>query len=160
MSKSKHLADRFREVILSGKWIAYTNLNEQLKDLNWMQATQSIGSLNSIAALCFHLNYYIAGTLEVFEGRELTIRDKYSWDIPAITSENDWKDLKNKIKINAKLYAAHVETLSDEQLNESFSKDEYGTYQKNISGMIEHCYYHLGQVVVIKKLLLENSNLN
>jgi len=160
MSKSKHLADRFREVILSGKWIAYTNLNEQLKDLNWMQATQSIGSLNSIAALCFHLNYYIAGTLEVFEGRDLTIRDKYSWDIPAITSENDWKDLKNKIKINAKLYAAHVETLSDEQLNESFSKDEYGTYQKNISGMIEHCYYHLGQVVVIKKLLLENSNFN
>lgn len=160
MSKSKHLADRFREVILSGKWIAYTNLNEQLTDLNWMQATQSIGSLNSIAALCFHLNYYIAGTLEVFEGRDLTIRDKYSWDIPAITSENDWKDLKNKIKINAKLYAAHVETLSDEQLNESFSKDEYGTYQKNISGMIEHCYYHLGQVVVIKKLLLENSNFN
>jgi len=160
MSKSKQLADRFREVILSGKWIAYTNLNEQLKDLNWMQATQSIGSLNSIAALCFHLNYYIAGTLEVFEGRDLTIRDKYSWDIPAITSENDWKDLKNKIKINAKLYAEHVETLSDEQLNESFSKIEYGTYQKNISGMIEHCYYHLGQVVVIKKLLLENSNFN
>jgi len=160
MSKSKHLADRFREVILSGKWIAYTNLSEQLKDLNWMQATQSIGSLNSIAALCFHLNYYIAGTLEVFAGRDLTIRDKYSWDIPAITSENDWKDLKNKIKINAKLYAAHVETLSDEQLNESFSKIEYGTYQKNISGMIEHCYYHLGQVVVIKKLLLENSNFN
>ena len=38
-------------------------------------------------------------------------------------------------------------------MNEGFVDEKYGTYLRNIDGMIEHAYYHLGQVVLIKKLL-------
>ncbi|HBC04915.1 MAG TPA: DUF1572 domain-containing protein, partial [Aequorivita sp.] len=40
----------------------------------------------------------------------------------------------------------------DEKLNEIFADEKYGTYQRNIEGMIEHCYYHLGQISLLKKL--------
>ncbi len=59
--------------------------------MTWVQATQKIGTLNTIAALTFHVNYYLAGILKVFRGGELEIRDKYSFDIPPIDSEADWK---------------------------------------------------------------------
>jgi len=32
-------------------------------------------------------------------------------------------------------------------------EEKYGNYQRNIDGMIEHSYYHLAQIVVIKKIL-------
>ena len=157
MERSKELSDRFRGVILNGKWIANTNFKDQISDLNWKQATTKINSLNTIAALTFHINYYIAGVLNVFEGGSLEIRDKYSFDLPPIESEKDWKNLSNALWDNAKKFAKLVESMSDKQLDEVFVDEKYGTYQKNIEAMIEHSYYHLGQVSLIKKMILEKS---
>ena len=33
-----------------------------------------------------------------------------------------------------------------------FVDEKYGSYERNLDVMIEHCYYHLGQVMLIKKL--------
>ena len=41
------------------------------------------------------------------------------------------------------------------QLKENFVDEKYGSYLRNIDGMIEHCYYHLGQIVLIKKIITE-----
>ena len=49
-----------------------------------------------------------------------------------------------------------VEQMPEDKLKQVFIDYKYGTYQRNIDGMIEHCYYHLGQIVLIKKLLLSN----
>ena len=46
--------------------------------------------------------------------------------------------------------------LSDEQLNEGFVEEQYGNYFRNILGMNEHSYYHLGQIVLLKKLIRES----
>lgn len=80
MSRSQDLAARFREVYLEGKWIANTNYKDQIMSTSWHEANQGIGSLNTIALLTFQINYYIQGVLEVFEGRELMIQDKFSFD--------------------------------------------------------------------------------
>ncbi len=158
MKASKQLAKQFREVFLDGKWIALTNLKEQLADVNWQQATTKIGSLNTIAALTFHLNYYVAGVLEFLEGGELTIRDKFSFDMPPIESEVAWKALVDKSWDDAERFAQCVENMSDEQLDATFVDEKYGDYRRNIYGIIEHSYYHFGQIVLIKKLVLEQNN--
>ena len=92
METSNQLANRFREVFLNGTWIANTNYKDQLSGLNWKQAITKIGSLNSILALTYHINYYVAGVLQVFEGGNLDIRDKYSFDFPDIKSEEEWNE--------------------------------------------------------------------
>lgn len=148
------LANRFREVILTGQWIANTNWKNQLADLTWQQATTKVGSLNTIAALTFHVHYYIAGVVTVLEGGPLEIRDKYSFDVPLIDSEESWQGLKNALWTDAERFAQLVEQLADEKLEAAFVDEKYGNYLKNIEGMIEHCYYHLGQVVLIKKMLI------
>lgn len=155
MENSNQLADRFREVLLNGKWIANTNFNDQLSQTTWQQAIHKIGTLNTIAALTYHVNYYIAGVLNVFEGGELEIRDKYSFDCPKIESKEEWQNLFNDLLTNSEKFAKHLEVLSEEKLKESFVDEKYGTYRRNIEGMIEHCYYHLGQVVLIRKMVLE-----
>lgn len=89
MERNLVIANRLREVLLNGQWIANTNFKEQILSLNWKQATQKVGELNTIAAITFHINYYLKGLLHVFNGGELKISDKYSFDIPEIHSEID-----------------------------------------------------------------------
>ena len=105
MSDAQILASRFREPLLNGKWIANTNLKEQLDEVDVQLATKRPNSLNSIASLTFHLDYYIAGVLQVFNGGTLDIRDKYSFDMPAIVSEQDWIDLQNKLWFDSESFA-------------------------------------------------------
>lgn len=153
MKPTNQLAHRFREILWAGDWVAATNYKAQLADLNWVQATAKIGSFNTIAALTFHINYYVAGILNVFEGGSLEIRDRYSYDAPPIESEEDWQGLLRKFWNDAEKFADHVEQMPDEKLSDVFVDQKYGTYQRNIDGMIEHCYYHLGQIVLIKKMV-------
>ncbi|WP_294280784.1 DUF1572 domain-containing protein [uncultured Chryseobacterium sp.] len=155
MSSAKQLAKRFREVLLDGVWIANTNFKDQLSGVTWKQAITEIGSLNTIAMLTFHIDYYIAGLVHVFEGGNLEIRDRYSFDLAAIESQDQWEGLLNKLWENAEKFASLLEQMPDAKMNEVFVDEKYGTYLRNIDGMIEHCYYHLGQVTLIRKLLIE-----
>jgi len=155
MENSSQLAHRFREVILNGTWIANTNYKHQLSALSWQEATTRIGSLNTIAALTFHINYYIAGILQVFEGGTLDIRDKYSFDLPDMESAQDWEKLVNTLWTNAEKFADQVERMSEQKLAESFVDEKYGNYRRNIEGVIEHSYYHLGQISLIRKMISE-----
>ena len=154
MSKNSILANRIREVLLDGHWIANTNYKEQLQSISWQQSIQKVGTLNSIAALTFHVNYYLAGLIIVFNGGKLEISDKYSFDLSPIQSEADWLKLVATFLDNAEKFAAQVESLPEEILDQPFVDEKYGTYLRNIEGVIEHCYYHLGQITLIRKMIM------
>jgi len=158
METSTQISNRFKEVMLSGKWIANTNYKDLISDLTWKQATKKMGSLNTIAALVYHINYYQAGILNVFEGGSLEIRDKYSFDLPPIHSQDEWDQLVKDLLENAEKFAKHVEGMTDKKLSENFVDEKYGTYLRNIKGVIEHSYYHLGQISLLKKMIFESEN--
>jgi uncharacterized damage-inducible protein DinB len=157
MKNPDQIAIRFREVLLNGKWVANTNYKDLLSSLTWEQATCKVKSLNTIADLSNHINYYIKGILNVFDGGSLEIHDKYSFDSPQVRSKEDWSNLLNDMWENTEKFANHIEAMSDEKLEEIFVDEKYGTYKRNIEGMIEHCYYHLGQISLIKKVIIESE---
>jgi hypothetical protein len=156
MTRNSIIARRLREVLLDGHWIANTNYKEQLLCINWQQAIQKVGSLNTIASLAYHINYYLAGLLNAFENRKLEISDKYSFDLPQINSEADWNKLVSNFLDNAEKFANHVEQMDDSIFNQPFIDEKYGSYLRNIEGMIEHSYYHLGQISLIRKMIMVN----
>lgn len=157
MTLTNQIANQFREVLLNGTWVS-SNYKAQISDVSWEQANTKIGSLNTIAALTFHINYYVAGVLNVLEGGSLDIRDKYSFDMPPVESKEDWDKLLDKMWNDAEKFASLVDQMPDEKLSETFVEKKYGDYRRNLHGIIEHSYYHLGQIVLIKKLLIEADN--
>lgn len=154
-SLAQQTANRFREVILNGTWIANTNFKDQLNDLNFETATTKVGRFNTIAVLAQHVHYYIHGINNVFDGGKLEIRDSLSFDFPPIISQKQWDLFLLKFWNDAEVFATHVEQLTEEQLSEAFVDEKYGNFIRNIDGMIEHSYYHLGQIVLIKKMILQ-----
>jgi hypothetical protein len=156
MTRNIAVANRVREVLLDGRWIANTNYKEQILSIDWEQAIRKVGNLNTIAALIFHINYYLAGLLRVFNGGKLDIKDKYSFDLPAIRSEADWAKLVNDFLSNAEQFANKVEQMADSDLDQTFVDEKYGSYLRNIEAVIEHSYYHLGQISLIKKMIMQD----
>lgn len=151
---AQQTANRLREVILNGTWIANTNFKNQLDNLNYEIAITKIDSFNTIAILAQHIHYYINGINNVFKGGNLEIRDKYSFDFAPIESQQQWNDFLSQFWNDAEAFASFVEQLSNEQLHEAFVDEKYGNYLRNIDAMIEHSYYHLGQIVLLKKMII------
>ena len=156
MTRNITIASRLREVLLDGRWIANTNFKDQILSVNWQQATQKVHALNSIAALTYHINYYLAGLLSAFETNRLEIRDKYSFDLPPINSEADWNNLVDDFLNNSEKFVLAIEQMDDKLFDQPFIDEKYGTFLRNIEGVIEHSYYHLGQVSLIRKLTAQN----
>jgi hypothetical protein len=153
MARNITIASRLREVLLNGHWIANTNYKEQIQSVNWQQATKKIDDLNTIAALTYHVNYYLAGLLKAFENGKLEISDKYSFDLPSINSQKEWNELVANFLENAQKFSNKVEQMEDDTLDKPFIDQQYGTLLRNIEGVVEHCYYHLGQISLLRKMI-------
>ena len=153
MNRNITISVRLREVLLDGRWIANTNYKEQLSNVNWQQATEKLHDLNTIAALTYHINYYLEGLLNAFENGKLEISDKFSFDAPPVNSESDWNKMISDFLSNSEKFVHYVEQMEDSVFDQPFIDPRYGTYLRNIEGVIEHGYYHLGQISLIRKLI-------
>jgi len=152
MTLTKQIAKHFREVHFGGNW-TWVNLKDTLDGITWQQATTKVHTFNTIAVLLFHTNYYVNAVLQVLQGKPLDSHDKYSFDHPPITSQADWDNMVNKALTEAEQFATLVEQLPEEKLWENIAEEKHGNYYRNIHGIIEHTHYHLGQMVLIKKIL-------
>ncbi len=140
-----------REAHFGKNW-TWVNLKDTLADVDWQLAIRKREGFNTIAALTFHINYYVESILKVLQGKTLDSHDDYSFNHPAINNEASWQKLLDKAWADATTCAEMIEQLPDSKLEETFVNEKYGTYFRNFAGCIEHTHYHLGQIVILKKL--------
>jgi hypothetical protein len=152
MSLSSQIAKHFREIHFGGNWTT-SNLKDHLSDVSWQEATAKVHSFNTIATLTFHTSYYVNALLHVLNGKALDARDELSFTHPPIQSQEDWNKMLGGIWTEVEQAATLIEQLPENKFWEDFTDKKYGNYYRNIHGIIEHTHYHLGQIVLIKKLL-------
>lgn len=152
MNSPKSLAKHVRGVYFGPNW-SDNNLKMHLSEVTWQEAIQEIEGLNTIVKLAFHVNYFVAGVSKVLEGGPLEIRDKFSFDHPVITSQVEWQELLDQMWQDGEHFASLIEAMPEDQLWADFTDPKYGNYYTNLLGIIEHLHYHLGQIVLLRKLL-------
>lgn len=157
MPLSKQLAKHLHDVYFGGNWTT-TSFSQVLKDTNWELATRQHLAFNSIATLVQHSSYYVGVLMDVLNDRPLTAKDELSFAHPAICNQQDWDTFLETVLNNAKEASLLLAQLPDEKLGEVFVDAKYGTYYRNIAGITEHLHYHLGQIVILKKLLATQNN--
>lgn len=157
MSFSQQIAKHFRDVHFGGNWTDI-NLQDTLSDITWQQAITQVYSFNTIATLTYHTHYFVHVVLKVLQGGPLEANDKFSFDHPPINTQEDWEQFLETVFTEARQFADLVEELPDEKLLEDFTDKKYNNYYYNLNGIIEHTHYHLGQIILIKKIFAEKSN--
>lgn len=149
---TKQIAKQLRDVYFGGNW-TWVNFKEQLEDVTWQEATKQVDSFNTIAALVYHTGYYITAVTKVFENKPFDAHDKYAFNHPPVSSEETWKELLADTYKSAEHFAGLIEEMPESLLWETFIDQKYGNYYRNLTGIIEHLHYHLGQIVLLKKLI-------
>lgn len=147
---AKHLRDVF-----SGKNWTWVTVKDTLEGLTWEQATAQVHDFNTIAKLTYHIGYYVSVILKVMQGGPLEGSDKFSFDQPPIGSQADWEAMVARIMSEAEQLAQLIDQADEDIYNKIFAEEKYGNYFRNFHGLIEHTHYHLGQIVIIKKLVLQ-----
>lgn len=152
-------ATAFRKAYFGGNWCG-VSLQEIMADVTWEEAVLPVAEFNSLAALLYHVHYYVHGVQPVLQGGSLDIRDKFSFEVPPVQSAADWDALKAKVWAEAETFLHVLASLPDDQLAAPFSEPKYGIFYHNLQGILEHVYYHLGQMVLLKRLLRQRNGLS
>ena len=152
MKPTQQIAKHLRDVHFGGNWTA-SNLRDVLADVTCEQATTSVSGFHTIAALVYHMNYFVSVTLKVIQGGPLDASDKFSFDHPPIASRQDWESFLEKTWKDAEDLAVAIEQMPESQLGEHLVNEKWGDYYRCLHGPIEHCHYHLGQIALIKSML-------
>lgn len=146
------IATHLLEVFEGDNWTD-VNIATVIEDVSWLQAQQpTAASPNTIAALLHHLYYWNGIAMQRLNGKNPFIPESNGFDIGAFNNESDWNMLKEKTHASFIQLATAIKKFPDDKLGETYAAGK-SSYYKNFQGIVEHAHYHLGQMVVIKKLL-------
>lgn len=157
MQTPGQIAKHLREIHFGGNWTC-VNIKDTLTGLTWQQATKKIYDCNTIVTLIHHVHYYVDAVIKVFQGQPLNAKDELSFNHAPINSKEDWEKMLAKVLSDAELFAELIGQLPEEKLWEDFTDKKYGSYYRNLHGVIEHMHYHLGQMVILKKIILQQES--
>lgn len=151
MHLSKQIAKHMYDVHFGGNWTTI-HVQEVLENVTYQQAIFQVKDFNTIAHLTYHINYYVSEVMHVLKGNELQASDKVSFHLPKDFNSKDWGTLKQKTLTDAKQFSKLISEIAPDKWDTYFSHKKYGSYFRNMVGILEHTHYHLGQIVLIKKL--------
>lgn len=157
MNISESLANHLHQAYFGVNWTE-RDLQSTLSDVTFKQAIHKVDGFNTILALAFHVNYFVHEVIPVFKGGELKASDAFSFGHPKIGSEEDWKEFKETLWEDARALVKCIRDFPLDGWENIFVDEKYGSYFSNILGIIEHIHYHLGQIVVVKKMIRDIPN--
>lgn len=155
MNITQHIAEHIKQIYEGNNWTSVSIL-ETIKNVGWQQAQQkTAASANTIASLLHHLFYWNEIIMQRAEGKNPAIPESNGFDVHVFENESDWNALKEKTHESFLQLADVVKNFPAEKLEETYAADK-SSYYKNFQGIVEHAHYHLGQMVILKKLIIAN----
>jgi hypothetical protein len=145
------VAQHIREV-LKGNW-SDIFLTDVLQDVTLDEANFIPPSNNSIAMLTNHLKFYNDVVLLRLQNDTRSVNyEANGFDITTLNKEENWQQLKENTFSSFTKLAEAVEAMPEEKLFE-LTPSGSATFYKTLHGVVEHAHYHMGQMVIIKKLI-------
>lgn len=154
---SSTLAQHLRQNAEGGNWTV-VHFQSLLADVTYAEAQRKMKGFNSIAELTYHVGYFLKAAQMVLDGKPLDAHDKFSFDLPQPFLPETWEQLRSGLVVDFQRISESVSRLDDEQLPKIFVMEKYGSWLRNLLGLLEHSHYHMGQIALLKKLYRSEGN--
>ncbi len=156
MKITEAIATHILEVHEGNNWTE-VNIKTTLEDVTHKEATTvTKASYNTIAALVHHLSFYNDVVMQRLVGVNPVISDTNGFEMLPVKNEHDWKKLKERNLDSARQLAQAVKHFPEEKIFQ-LTVTGHSTHYKMLHGIVEHAYYHLGQIVLLKKLVKQDD---
>ncbi|MXV14822.1 DinB family protein [Hufsiella ginkgonis] len=148
-----HLSRHLLEVSNGGNWTE-VDLAATLQNLDYREAsTVTAASPNTIAALVHHLTYWNRVMKQRLAGIDVLVPEINGFDVPAINNDRDWAALAADYFLSARELADAILQADEERLWDPIVPGRPSSVYKSLQGTVEHIHYHLGQLMILKKLI-------
>ena len=147
-----HTANLFREFSTGYNWTGI-NAEKALKDISAETAVRHFHDKHlNIAELISHMTCWNIVIAKRLEGKNY--QPAPDEDFPGIDqlNEDTWEAIKEKFFDSILLLNDKLLNKNEDELDQPIFEGATSVY-RNVHGQISHLHYHLGQVVLLKKLL-------
>ncbi|PWB26962.1 DinB family protein [Flavobacterium sp. HTF] len=152
MSESKRISNLYQSIYNGNPWLEVT-LADTLENITASQAYKKINpNLNTIWEIVNHLIQWRRTILSRVQGEIVNAPD-HNYFVPVLdSSEAAWEQSLQSLAKSQELWNAFFENFDDADFAKIYASNNH-TYYEHIHGIIQHDVYHLGQIVILKKLL-------
>ena len=152
MSESIRISNLYQSIYNGNPWLEVT-LAHTLENVTAEQAYRKINpNLNTIWEIVNHLIQWRRNILRRVEG-ETVLTPDHNYFVPILDpSEAAWEQSLQSLAKSQELWNAFFESFDDADLAKIYVNNGH-TFYEHIHGIIQHDVYHLGQIVILKKLL-------
>jgi glycosyltransferase involved in cell wall biosynthesis len=152
MKITAQIAQHLTDVHDGDNWTD-VNIEQTLADVSFEEAMmRTAASVNTIATLLHHISFWNRVVAERAAGKVPVIGADNGFAMDPLTSEEEWKALQEDNIRSADELAAAIHLFNEEKLALPILPEHSSAY-KNFQGQVEHVHYHLGQMVMIKKMI-------
>jgi hypothetical protein len=152
MKITELIAQHLLEVHEGNNWTE-VDVTQTLQDVTIKEATyRTIASPNTIAALLQHLTFWNRVIVKRINGIRVAEPEDNGYFVPDLLDEADWQRLKADNLKSAHELAEAIRQFNVDALEQPILP-EHSTAYRNLQGSVEHVHYHLGQMVILKKLV-------
>lgn len=129
------------------------NIMDNLSKLTWQQASCKVHpGLNTIWEIVNHLVSWRMNVLQRVQGEVIkTPADNYFAPVTK-QSEGDWIAAMERFQVSQDAWIQFLAQSEDSILEKAYPVNQM-SYYEHIHGIIQHDAYHLGQIVLLTKLL-------
>ncbi|MDB5021590.1 MAG: hypothetical protein JWQ28_2717 [Pedobacter sp.] len=129
------------------------DVRSSLEDVSLKEATmRTKASPNSIASIVQHLTYWNRVMVKRINGIVVADNGSNGFSGPVLHDDEDWSRLKDDNILSAHELANAIMNFNEDALELPILPEHASAY-KNLQGSVEHVYYHLGQIVILKQLI-------
>lgn len=152
MSESKRVSNLYQSIYNGNPWLEVT-LAHTLENVSAEQAYRKINpNLNTIWEIVNHLIQWRRNILRRVQG-ETVITPDHNYFVPILdSSEAAWEQSLQSLAKSQGLWSACLSDFNDADFEKIDQNNNHNFYE-DIHGIIQHDVYHLGQIVILKKLL-------
>jgi uncharacterized damage-inducible protein DinB len=128
------------------------NIIDTLKNIPASQAAKKINNLNSIWQIVNHMIAWRETNLERLKGEIIPSPENNFIEDIKDTSEEAWQVTLKKMDRSQHNLLSFLSSAKDSMLEKVYITNGH-TYYEHLQGILQHDAYHLGQIVLLKKLL-------
>ena len=152
MLESKRISNLYQSIYNGNPWLE-VNLANTLNDVTAEQAYRKINpNLNTIWEIVNHLIQWRRNILRRVQGETITTPD-HNYFVPVLDpSEAAWHQSLQNLGKSQDQWNTFLTYFDDVDFEKIYINNNH-TYYEHIHGIIQHDVYHLGQIVLLKKLL-------
>lgn len=150
MNETKRLQSLIREHFDGSPWLD-VNIINTVDDVTADEASKKIGDHNSIYQIVVHMSKWRTALLKKLMGEKIVVPSNNFIEKKSAATKKEWKLAVKDLKDSQKKIVSFLSVSKDERFDTEFSNGH--NYYEHIQAILLHDTYHLGQIVLLKKLI-------